>query len=101
MVSHLVGPGPLVVLWITARAPFNNSAPRMVGGGDITPGPPPPKKNWAKFSSGPSAIKKVLAPSTPISLDEKILFRASEPQPHRGEGGGGGAGPPTPSSKEP
>ena len=60
------------------------------------PWTPPQKKDWAKFSSGPSADQKFsLVPSAPISLDQKFSSAPSAPLKagHHLEGGGG-AGPP-------
>ena len=59
-------------------APFNNLAPPG-GGGDwgVPHHPPPPPralKEWAKFSSGPSADQQFsLAPSTPIGSVKHLV----------------------------
>ena len=73
----------------TPSAPFSNSVPLGWGGwGGVgwggwgcptTPpppfGPPPPLKNWAKFSLGPSADQDFsLAPSALLSWDLRHLW---------------------------
>ena len=73
------------------RALVHNSAPLGAGGGgDPTPPTQHPPKDWAKFSSGPSADQKFsLAPLAPISSDQKF---SSAPLKISTTGGGGGGG---------
>ena len=79
-----------------ARAPFEQPGTAGVGAG-VGGGPPPfDFKDWAKIFSGPSANQKFsLAPSAPITLDQRFLSAPSaplKPQHHRKGGGGGGGG---------
>ena len=53
------------------------------------PAPPPLLKDWAKFSSGPSANQKFsLVPAAPNSLDQRFSSAPLKTQ-HRAGGGGG------------
>ena len=79
----------------SSRAPVNTSAPLGEGGGAPPPPPPAwthpptPKKDWAKFSSGPLAYQKFSL--APIGLDQKFSVAHSAPlnTPHHLEGRGG------------
>ena len=45
--------------------------------------PPPPPKDWAKFSSGPSADQEFsVAPLAPIRLDQKVYLAPLDPHTH-------------------
>ena len=69
------------------RAPFDILAP--------LPPPPRPQKDWAKFSSGPSANQQfLLALSVPVSLEQNFSSAPLKTQHHFGGGGGGGGLPP-------
>ena len=61
--------------------------------------PPPPRKDWAKLSSRPSALLYSGA-SCANEFRATIFFGASKTNQHRGRGGGAD-GPPLPLSKEP
>ena len=55
---------------------------------------PPPKKNWAKFPSGPLANQKFsLAPLAPVNLDRKISSAPLKTQHHQNWGGWEGPDP--------
>ena len=84
-----------------SRAPFSKSPP--LGGEGGTPlthpswTPPPPISCWAQCSSAPSANQNFsLAPSAPITLDQKFFSEPSRPLNTQHHLGGQGAGPPPP-----
>ena len=81
------GAGLLLTTW---HHSVGGGGAGVVGDGSHTTHPPPldpphtrpptPLKDWAKFSSGPSAGQQCsLAPSAPISLDQKMSSVPSAP----------------------